>query len=134
MVLTMLSALARCGVDPWGEAARLNELPRDAAAKRLALMISRLPHGKWAQSATEGIASRLVALLPLKQAPGRITQVAETAKAPPKPAAKMTFFFLSLILILVGAQVLTVLRGREPSPSTHIADTAATSSQEPSAK
>jgi hypothetical protein len=35
MVLTVLSALARCGVDPWGEAARLNEFPRDAPAKRL---------------------------------------------------------------------------------------------------
>src|SRR6185437_6474895 len=125
MVLTMLSALARCGVDPWGEAARLNELPRDAAAKRLALMISQLPRGQWAQSATEGIASRLVALLPLKPPPDRVARVTETAKAPPKPAAKMTFFFLSLILILVGAQALTVLRSREPSPRTHIADTPA---------
>ena len=27
VVLTILSVLARCGVDPWNEAARLNELP-----------------------------------------------------------------------------------------------------------
>jgi hypothetical protein len=134
MVLTMLSALARCGVDPWGEAARLNELPSDAAAKRLALMISRLPRGQWAQSATGDIASKLVALLPVKPSLDKVAQVTDTAKVPPDPAAKMTFFFLSLILILVGAQVLTVLHGREPSPPTHIADTPATSSQEPSAR
>jgi len=135
MVLTMLSVLARSGVDPWGEAARLNDLPRDAATKRLALMISRLPRGQWAQSATGDIASRLVALLPVKQPSDRIAQVTDTAKAPPEPAAKMTFFFLSLILILMGAQALTVFRGREPSPPIEQAqDAPQTSSHIPLAK
>ena len=49
MVLTMLSVLARCGVDPWNEAARLNELPTEAATKRLTLMISGQPRGQWAE-------------------------------------------------------------------------------------
>jgi hypothetical protein len=131
MVLTMLSALARCGVDPWGEAARLDELPRDAATKRLALMISRLPRGQWAQSATGDIAARLVALLPAKQPLDAVAPVTDSAKVGAEPARKMTFFFLSIVLILIGAQV---LRGREPSSQTHIADTPATSAQEPSAK
>ena len=134
MVLTMLSALARSGVDPWGEAARLNELPRDAATKRLTSMISGLPRGQWAQSAAGDIASRLVALLPVRPSLDRVAQVTDTAKASPKPAAKMTFFFLSLVLILLGAQALTALRGREPSPPAHSADSSATSSREPSAK
>ena len=134
MVLTMLSALARCGLDPWGEAARLNELPRDAATKRLALMISGLPRGQWAQSAVADIASRLVALLPVKQSSDRAAQAPDTANAPPEPAAKIKFFFFALILILFGVQVMTVLRGREPSPPTHIADAPATSSQESSTK
>lgn len=131
MVLTMLSALARCGVDPWGEAARLNELPRDAAAKRLALMISRLPRGQWAQSATGDIAARLVALLPVKQSSDKVAQLKRTDKA--LPIAKITFC-VSLLLILIGSQVLTELHGRAPSPSSHGAEPAATSSQEPSAR
>lgn len=135
MVLTMLSALARCGVDPWGEAARLNELPRDAATKRLALMISRLPRGQWAQSATGDIAARLVALLPVKQSLDRVVPMTDSAKIRAEPTRKMTLFFLSLVLILVGAQALTAFRGREPSPPIEQAqDAPQTSSHVPFAK
>jgi hypothetical protein len=133
MVLTMLSALARSGVDPWGEAARLNELPRDAATKRLALMISRLPRGQWGQSATGDIAARLVALLPVKRSLDRAAPMTDSAKFRAEPARKITFF-LALVMILTGAQALIVLRGHEPSSPTHISDTQATSAQEPSAK
>ena len=125
MVLTMLSVLARCGVDPWNEAARLNELPTEAATKRLTLMISGQPRGQWAKSAAADIASRLVALLPVKQSSDVTVQV----KAPPDPPRKM-MFFLSVILILVSAQVLTVLSGRERSPpieQAHIVDAPQTS-------
>jgi hypothetical protein len=134
MVLTMLSALARSGLDPWGEAARLNELPRGAATKRLALMISGLPHGQWAQSAVAEIASRLVALLPATRSSGMTAHVPDIANARPEPAAKMKFFFFALIVILFGVQVMTVLRGREPSPPTNIADAPATSSQQSSTR
>jgi len=135
MVLTMLSALARCGVDPWGEAARLNDLPRDAATKRLALMISRLPRGQWAQSATGDIAARLVALLPVKQSLDRVAPMTDSAKIRAEPTRKMTLFFLSLVLILVGAQALTAFRGREPSPPIEQAqDAPQTSSHVPLAK
>src|ERR1700742_3475712 len=58
MVLTALSALARLGVDPWAEAARLSALPRDAATKRLSAIISGSSHGQWAASAVNDIAAR----------------------------------------------------------------------------
>jgi hypothetical protein len=62
--LTVLSALARLALDPWGEAARLSALPKAAAAQALASMIARLPSGRWGSSDVPTIAARLVQLLP----------------------------------------------------------------------
>jgi hypothetical protein len=64
MPLSVLSALARLGLDPWKEAAELSELPRDHAAQRLAVLIVRVPGGQWAQGEAGGIAHRLTKLLP----------------------------------------------------------------------
>jgi hypothetical protein len=64
MPLTVLSALARLNVDPWGEAAELSELPKDTATQRLASLIARLPRGRWAHADCKKIADRLIDLLP----------------------------------------------------------------------
>jgi hypothetical protein len=64
MPLTVLSALARLDVDPWTEAAELSELPKGAAAQRLASLIARLPGGRWTLADSTAIADRLVELLP----------------------------------------------------------------------
>src|SRR5579872_3785752 len=77
MVLTALSALARSGVDPWDEAARLSQLPRETATTNLTSIISGLPNGRWAQSAVGNIAARLIALLPVKHA--SVSQRRETS-------------------------------------------------------
>ena len=60
MPLTIISAIARSGADPWKEAARIANLPRAAALDVLARMI---PDGGGADGAA--IASRLFALLPV---------------------------------------------------------------------
>ena len=62
--LTVLSALARMGLDPWREAARLSDLPREAATSALAAMLHRLPEGDWKASDAWAIADRLVRSLP----------------------------------------------------------------------
>jgi hypothetical protein len=62
--LTVISALARVGLDPWGEADRLARLPRSAARDGLAQLIAALPSGLWPMTEAIPIASRLVALLP----------------------------------------------------------------------
>jgi hypothetical protein len=73
--LTVLTALARLGVDPWQEAARLADLPREAAVRAFALTIAKLPEGDWKASDSEAIATRLVNWLPGRSA----TPVPETA-------------------------------------------------------
>jgi hypothetical protein len=68
-VLTVLSALARLGLDPWNEAARLADLPRAAAAQALAKSIALLPLGNWRESDFPEIAARLVGQLPAAGTP-----------------------------------------------------------------
>jgi hypothetical protein len=113
MILTALSALARLGVDPWDEAARLSELPQETATKRLTSIISGLPHGKWAASAAGEIAARLAALLPGKQPAAAQSQATVQPNHRPSPAVVMMF----LGIFLANALAFTVLRNREaPSP------------------
>jgi hypothetical protein len=64
MLLSVLSALARMGIDPWEEAANLAKLPRETATRTLALLIAALPGGPSAHPDPETIAPRLIALLP----------------------------------------------------------------------
>jgi hypothetical protein len=64
MPLTVLSALARRDVDPWEEAAALARMPREAAADRMAILISALPEGASGRRDPSAIAARLVRLLP----------------------------------------------------------------------
>lgn len=45
--LSVMSALARLGLDPWSEAARLSDLPRHAAVEALTLTLGKLPAGGW---------------------------------------------------------------------------------------
>jgi hypothetical protein len=62
--LTVLSALLRLGFDPWQEAARLSELPREAAARTLAAAFALLPEGNWQVPQIASLAARLVDYLP----------------------------------------------------------------------
>jgi hypothetical protein len=64
MELSVVSALAREGVDPWQEAARLAKLPWAIAVDELARMIAGMPASLWPQPAATEIATRLVRMLP----------------------------------------------------------------------
>jgi hypothetical protein len=61
--LTMLSALARSGVDPWDEAARLAALSRESATQKVVLMLAGVPNGPSPGDQTASLAARLVAQL-----------------------------------------------------------------------
>lgn len=69
MQLTVLSALARLGLDPWREAARLSGLTKEAATSALTAAISVLPEGDWRKSNSRSIAVRLVDRLPKHVSP-----------------------------------------------------------------
>ncbi len=64
MLLSVVSALARLGLDPWQEATELAGLPGEAATTRLASLIAALPDGPSVHRDSGSIAARLIALLP----------------------------------------------------------------------
>jgi hypothetical protein len=82
--LTVLSALTRLGFDPWQEAARLSELPRETAARTLASAFALLPEGDWKIPQMGDLAAKLVDCLPR---PGALS-LAIVAKG--QPAGKAT--------------------------------------------
>ena len=64
MALSVMSAFARRNVDPWQEAARLSQLPRDVATRELCAMIAELPPGSPSRASPQAITERLMAALP----------------------------------------------------------------------
>lgn len=62
--LSVLSALARQDIDPWQEAARLAQLPRDHAVNSLASTIWKSDSERWSPSEASITAVRLIELLP----------------------------------------------------------------------
>jgi hypothetical protein len=62
-LLSVLSMLARLGVDPWDEAAKLALLPEDIASQRLASLIAALPDRPPSHLDPGTLASRLIVLL-----------------------------------------------------------------------
>ena len=104
--LSVLSALARLGVDPWSEAARLAQLPRETAARALAVTIAMIPEGDWKVADSEAIATRLVSWLPKA---GAALPAPAKADARPRPAMPnlsrwLLWGALALLGLLLGLQ------------------------------
>src|ERR1700735_1383410 len=65
--LSVVSALARLGMDPWGTAADLAHFPPQAAEQKLPLLLAKLPEVGPADTDFLAIAARLVRVLPARQ-------------------------------------------------------------------
>jgi hypothetical protein len=70
MTLSVVSVLARQGSDPWREAGRLADLPREAATDSLARTIAAMPRSLWNLPEAIVIAARLTGLLPARPVKG----------------------------------------------------------------
>ena len=107
--LTVLTALTRLGFDPWREAARLSDLPRETAARAFAVTIAMLPEGDWKASESEAIAARLVNWLP-----GRSALAIPSVEAAPIGSKRMKSGFatwlawgvLAVALLFLGLHLL----------------------------
>jgi hypothetical protein len=77
--LSVLSALARLGLDPRNEAVRLSHLKSKAAAGQLGRLLARLPNRPWTPSDIRRIAGKLVELLPAAPNSGKDDQQATSA-------------------------------------------------------
>lgn len=109
--LTVLSALARLGLDPWGEAARLSALPKGAAADALAAVLGRLPGEDWTEPLDkEAVAGRLVDSLPRHSSPSAKPPPANsTAQAAPRKGSRPEKWLIWLGLGIVVFLLVTWL-------------------------
>ena len=116
MPLSVLSALARLGLDPWKEATELSELPGDSATQRLATLIMRLPGGRLTQADLRGIAHRLIELLPRRSNPTvpLMEKVPSIPRMLGSPTAKMLICAALAGIALFSAASCEPSSGAEP--------------------
>ena len=98
MTLSVISALARLDIDPWGEAARLSDLSQEKAVQALAPIIARLPAGRWAPADMPAIAARLVAFLPRRD----LVAQSATTTAAGRPNSRQVLLVILLALTALG--------------------------------
>lgn len=101
--LTVLSALARLGLDPWEEAARLSEMPEEIATSALAATIEDLPEGNWNASDARSIAVRLMNSLPRRRSSSDRSPRNEAADKWPSRAGALNWLgWIALAATLVA--------------------------------
>jgi hypothetical protein len=98
--LSVLSVLARLGVDPWEEAASLAQLPRLAAATRLASMIATMPGAPSAYLDARTVSDRLISLLPSRPAVTALARL-ETSARPLSTSWLAVLVLLAALLLVI---------------------------------
>lgn len=120
MPLSVLSALTRLNLDPWGEASELSKLPQDTAIQRLAGLIARLPAMQSGKIDSAVAATRLVALLPR---PARSISLPSKAggriELPSLPSGLVVKLLAALLL---AAAALLFAMAREQSSQSALPD------------
>src|SRR6185312_606336 len=101
MLLSVLSALARSGVDPWMEAATLTRLPEDNATRKLASLIATLPAGPSAHPEPAAIAARLISLLPCRVGSSVPLRPTWSSSASMTESSLVRYLIFSVIVMLI---------------------------------
>jgi hypothetical protein len=107
--LSVLSVLARLGIDPWEEAARLARLPRAAAATRLASSIAAIS-GATSGHLDAGIVSdRLISLLPSPHAVATLPR-----KATVHAIGRSSFTLWAIVMAAILALQVILVSSQSP--------------------
>lgn len=106
MPVTLLTVLARLGIDPWEEAADLARLSREVAMQRLTSRLEAMPNAPASAEDTVNLATRLIALL--RRVPTRKAESPEVA-APRESVKKsrrvnVAIYWLMGLVFLLAAQ------------------------------
>jgi hypothetical protein len=122
MELSVLSALSRRGLDPWEEALRLAQLPRQAAADGLAQILLPVPAIQSQHLDVRMVAERLVRLLPVRSAvtPGQFRSKLD-ATSMPLPRGLV----LAMMAAIFGSMLVPLFMPKQAEPvaaSSWVAD------------
>ncbi len=135
MTLSVLSALARQDVDPWTEAARLSQLPKETATKQITDLLDGLPRRTLACLDRAEVAARLSALLPRNAAvkvSGMMKSLSTAQQTAIPLAFNWRFFCLYLCLMLLVNWLTAEFRAQSASDSRPAVVTKAPKTQPPS--
>ncbi len=100
--LSVLSVLARLGVDPWEESARLAQLPRLDAVKRLASMIAAIPGASSAYLDAGTLSGRLISLLPSRPAVAALPRLEAVVRSRSKSWLPVWILLAALVLVMIA--------------------------------
>ena len=115
MPLSVVSVLARMGLDPWVEAACLADLPAETAARKLAAWLDALSDPALKPASPDTRAVRLIALLPRRETPYPLPPVDRTdAVAAGHPQGLIRVVLLAICLALSLTIQLVVARRESP--------------------
>ena len=116
MPLSVLSALARIGVDPWQEAARLTALSEANATQAMAALLAGRPDGVSGATSDGTTAARLIALLPRRADSNKPARrgALRTEAAGASLIAGSVVLVLILFALMLGMQAVTA-RHRPPA-------------------
>jgi hypothetical protein len=98
--VTVLSMLARLGVDPWTEAADLSKLPRRAAQQRLEALIGKFHDVSTQVSDRSRMVSVLLALLPGRATTASSPQDGTSAKLTLPPQGSAFYWIIAAVLFI----------------------------------
>ena len=99
-VVTVLSTLARLGLDPWKETAELVTLGRDAARARLGTLLARFRDVPALASDHDKVARDLSKLLPEGRASGSLKHAASTVADGRPGASGAIWAVLGIVFVL----------------------------------
>jgi hypothetical protein len=120
MRLSVASALARRGMDPWAEARRLAGLPRAKATEALAALVGAIPLARWKTSDAPKIATRLSQLLPSST----VAFTVSGAKAPGHGLIRPRTLLWLLYAGFVAASLFSLMTERHSPAETQRSPTA----------
>jgi hypothetical protein len=108
--LSMISALAQLGLDPWEEAGRLSSLAKQEAVERLTALILRLPGLRRPSSEARQIAVGLIDVLPTHNGAAKPEKDLRRRKVPTIAPGK-GFWVICLALAAAAFLVMLTYRG-----------------------
>lgn len=120
--LTLVTALARLGIDPWEEAAEIASLAHDPAMQRLASRLDAIPNRPSSGEDTGKVTTRLLALLHRsnpRKSPLPETPRPSDAEMPPKRVNVAIYWLIAMAVLLVAQWALST-PDAPPSMDTRI--------------
>jgi hypothetical protein len=116
--LSVLSALARLGLDPWQEAATLAGLPQEEAIQRLTNLIAALPGGTPTRPGPATNIAGLIASLPLPHRADPIIAVPHRLFLVGTTSNSRVIVYVLFVLVMLGTQWIVASHESAPPNET----------------